>query len=199
LVRVSVAPPKLSRPPPALPPMAVKLAPPRAWLLENVEEVTTALPAFSRPPPKTSLVAFACAWLAVKSVWSTANVAPASLRMPPPPWLPLPPAPPAPPRALFCLNVLLLTVAAEPGRIARPPPCPLPALPPAPPSPPTAAFADSVVLVRVRAELSTRPKRTLKPTEMPPPSPTPPPAPAAPLPPTAWLLLTSQLVTDMTP
>ena len=53
-VTVSVAPPKLSMPPPTLPPKKEPPPPPRAWLPLKVEEMTVALPSFSRPPPKTS-------------------------------------------------------------------------------------------------------------------------------------------------
>src|SRR5262249_18769979 len=139
-------------PPPALPPMAVNAAPPWTTLFENVDEVTVALPLFSRPPPRTSLVPLTCAWLPLKSVLSTVTVAPASLLIPPPPGLALLAAPPAPPTALFCLKLPLVIVALDPDRIARPPPTPRPALPPAPASPPTAEFDVSLVLLRVSEE-----------------------------------------------
>jgi len=53
---VSVAPPKLSMPPPTLAAKKEGPPPPRAWLPLKVQEVTTALPWLSRPPPKTSMV-----------------------------------------------------------------------------------------------------------------------------------------------
>ena len=66
------------------------LPPPRAWLPVNVEEVTVAVPRFSRPPPKTSSPELAVAGLLTTAREVRVSVAPASLRIPPPPSSPTP-------------------------------------------------------------------------------------------------------------
>src|SRR5271157_4653851 len=70
--------------PPWLPAKKVP-APFRAWFPVNVQAVTQAVPRFSRPPPKTSRLGPAVAWLLTTKQRVRFRVAPASLRIPPPP------------------------------------------------------------------------------------------------------------------
>ena len=183
-------------PPPPVPPMDEKLPPPRAWLPTKVEELTVALPAFKRPPPKTSPVAY----VHLRLIGREPRV------VPPSPWRRFIEDAAAAVRvtaydaarfrrreARLCLKAMFWSLCGGAGRGSRDRRlrrCPRAASP-------SVAALRGVRGHRVIAEseggIVRQSEQGGEAIEMPPPSPKPP------APPMAWLSLTLQLVTDMTP